>query len=415
MSDTSPRAANRFAAVALATLMSLSATIQAAVPSAFFTSARDEALAGAPTDEGELSVPWFDRIQLRVSRDDSDQAKQGYSARLRPKTPGQYRAEKAILALRASRNAAGTTEVIGAALQRRFELLIELNLQQQQQRLASKRQRLAQRAVKAQRASVGSSEFRPGALQQAELRVTATRRQARLAGHRLKRSQQQIAALLSGTQAASASIDLGDLLAIDALMPALTAATQLAAGAGGNEHNPALDLARLDVDIARQQLERERKRSGLGLRFIELRHDRDRDNRGGDNRITIGIDMPLGRSFSSSDRQLQHNQAEYRMHRLHRRQQLEREQVEDELSLLLEEYHIQQDALADINTRLARHNRSTPVVLTLALQRERLDAHERQALLQADIYRRYIDALSLKGLLATEPLRNWLIAGNPVL
>ena len=384
----------------------------AAVPAGYFTAARDEALTDSPV-AGEVSVPWFERIQLRGSIDDSDQNAQSYAARLRLKTPGQISAEKQILSLQASRNSADSSVLFSAALERRFLLLIDLHLHQQQQKLASEQQRLAQRTVTAQRAAVGSDAFRPAALQQAELRLTSARRQTSLAGMRLKRTQQRFAALLPAGQSGTAGVGIDGLLPVAGLAADLESADGIAGDAAG--HNPEMQLALLEASIAREQLARERGRSGLGLRFVELRHSLDDDNRSGDNRITIGIDMPLGKTFASSSRQLQHNEAEYRMHRLHRRQELQREQVEGELGLLLEEYQLQQDSIADISRRLARHNRSTPVALTLALQRQRLDMRERQAQLQADIYRNYIGALSLRGLLAAEPLRNWLVAGRPVL
>ena len=403
----------------LVTVMAVLLSMPAAgVPASYFTAARDEAL-NETVPDGEADVPWFERIQLRASIDDSDQNAQSYAARLRLKTPSQISAEKQILALQASRNSAESSVVFSAALERRFLLLIDLRLHQQQQELAAAQQRLAQRGVNARRAAIGSEAFRPAALQQAELRLSASRRQLRLATRRLERTRKRVAALLPGgdsawPEAASEAITLDDMVPIAALAADLESANSSVPDDAAGQ-NPEMQRALLEANIAREQLARERGRSGLGVRFVELRHSLDDNNRSGDNRITIGIDMPLGKTFASSSRQLQRNEAEYRIHRLHRRQHLEREQVEGELALLLEEYQIEQDSIADISHRLARHNRSAPIALTLALQRQRLDRRERQAQLQADIYRSYIAVLRLRGLLAAEPLRNWLVAGQPVL
>ena len=385
-----------------ALLLALPMSALAAVPAAYFNGARDEALEHAAAAPGETIVPWFERIQLRASRDDSAQSRRSYAARLRLKTPGQYSAEQDLLALHASRNSATTTAAFSDALKRRYQRLIELYLHHQQQRLGRDRQRLAERAIAAQRAAIGSSTFRPAALQQAELRLAAARRRARIAEHRLQRTRRQIDALSPTT----VSLEPGELPPIEGL-PAVLHTT--------DTHNRALDLARIDAAIARQELARERSSGGFGLRFVELRHSSDNSNTSGDNRITIGIDMPLGRSYSSSEKLLQRDQADYRMHQLHRSQQRQREQAEDELMQLLDEYRIQRQGLTDIDSRLARRDRDTPATLTLALLRERLDSRERLALLRADIYRLYIDVLAVSGRLSAEPLRNWLIAGQPVL
>ncbi|MEN8129498.1 MAG: hypothetical protein ABFS45_04740, partial [Pseudomonadota bacterium] len=183
----------------------------------------------------------------------------------------------------------------------------------------------------------------------------------------------------------------------------------------------ALGLALLDADIARQRLHREQGRSGFGLRFMELRYERESGDSDDAYRLTAGIDFPTGGStFAASERQMQYNEAEYRMHRLHRQQARESDQAESELDLLMAEYQLLQNRRADLDARLKRYQahggRSTPVLtLTLGLKREQLDYRQRQIDIEADIYRRYIDTLHLQDRLAAEPLRNWLANGRPVL
>jgi len=157
--------------------------------------------------------------------------------------------------------------------------------------------------------------------------------------------------------------------------------------------------------------------SGFGLRFLELRDASERSNSGGDFRLTVGIDFPTGRTFAASERQIRYNDTEYRMRQVYRRQAGDRARAEEELELLIDEYRIHRDRLADLDARLGRHNRSTPVMLTLTLElkREQLNTRSRLIGLEADIYRRYIDAIHLRGLLPLEPLRNWLVIGRPAL
>jgi hypothetical protein len=394
-------------------LLVFPATATAGVPAVYFTGARDEALVGAPPEEGEITVPWFDRVQIRGAADDSDQERRAYAARLSIKTPTQYLAEKEILNLRANRGVATARVALSAALRQRYRLLIDLHHRQLQSRLAEAQRRLAQRTVDALRAVAGTGEFRPGALQQAELRLTVAYQNTRLAERRWRRTRRRFNAFLpAGHESAavtSGEVELGELLDVDNVSSWLRGADET----DDAHHNAAVNLARLDANLAREEQERERGRSGFGLRFLEVRHDSENGNADGDYRLTIGIDMPLGRSFASSERHLRRNEAEYRMHRLHRAQRREREQIDDELDLLIGEYRIHHERLDDIDTRLARYNRSTPATLTLELQRERLDSRGRLIALQADICQRYIDTLHLRGLLAAEPLRNWLVVGRP--
>lgn len=396
-----------------ALLTALSAV--AGVPAGYFTSARDEVMQQAPASDGKVAVPWFERVQVRAAHDSSDQHQRSLAARLNLKTPGQYSAEKQILNLRANRSAASYQEAFSEALHERYQLLIELNRQQQQVHLAAQQQQLTEKAVTSMRALAGSSEFRPSRLQSEELHLAALKEDHHLATLRLQRTRRRFDALLPAVHArvvtTQAEIDLSDLLPVDRL------ATLPETGHGDDDepHSAALRLALLDASIAREQLQREQGRSGLGLRFLELRHASERNNSGGDYRLTVGIDFPIGRTFAASERQIQYNDTEYQMHQLFRRQARERARADEELELLIDEYRIYRNQLADLDARLGRHNRSTPVTLTLELKREQLNTRSRLIGLEADIYRRYIDAIHLRGLLAVEPLRNWLVIGRPAL
>lgn len=408
----------------LAALLALGAASPACadLPAAYFRGAAEEAQAGGDDSLSaeQPGVPWFERVQVRASIDDSERHEQSWAARLRLKTPSQIAAERKILNLQSQRGAIHASLAYSDALKRRFLLLVELDLHQRQLQLAETGLRLAQRGVRAQRAAAGSDAFRPSGLQQAELRLQDARRQLKLSALRLRRTRAQIAALIPSRPRAEA-VESGELVAVADLAAALglspdaaySSASDPAAMAGARTSE--MDLALLEADIARQELARERGRGGFGLRFVELRHSFDDSNSSGDNRITIGVDMPLGKTFSSSSRRLQHNQAEYRKHRLHRRQQRERADLEQALALRMEEFELQQQSLKRMRSDLARRDSNTPVALTLALRRQQLDLRARQAALRADLYRDYIELLELRGQLAQQPLRNWLAVGQPTL
>jgi len=392
------------------------------VPNSYFSTARDEVLQQVPAGDDEVSVPWLEGVEVRAARDNSEQRGRSVAARLHLKTPGQISAEKQILNLRTQRVANSYRVALGEALRERYRLLVELGQRQQQRTLARQQQQLSEKSVTALRAMAGSSDFRPKTLQAEELRLAALGEQQRLADRRLRQARRRYDALLpreprhkSSGSNRSDDIDLSNLLPIERLATVLETSTD--GNDDGNDsgqaHSANLDLALLDANIAREQLQREQKRSGFGLRFLEFRHDDDRNTSGGDYRLTVGIDFPVGRSFSTSEKQLQYNESEYRMHQLHRRQARERVRADEELELLLDEYRVYQRRLADLDDRIGRRHHTTAALLTLSLRRERLATRAHLIELTATIYRRYIDTLQLRGLLAAEPLRNWLVNGRP--
>lgn len=402
-------------AVPLTALLTTPQASADGIPVSYFTNAREEVLQQAPMSNGAVAVPWFERVQVRAAHDDSTQHQRSLAARLNLKTPGQYSAEKQLLELRANRSAASYRAALSETLKERYDLLIELNHQQRQLHLTAQQQHLSEKAVSAMRALAGSDEFSPRSLQSEQLRLAAFKEQHQLAAQRLRQTRQRFAGLLSAAHTGAATsrgdVDLSTLLPVDQL----AALPQIGYEEGNEPHSVALDLALLDANIARKQLQREQDSGGFGLRFLELRHDRERGNSGGDYRLTVGIDLPTGRTFAASERQMQYNDAEHQMHQLHRRQARERAQAVEELELLVAEYGLYRRQLDDIEARLARHNQSTLVSLILDLKQEQLTSRSRLIRLEADIYRRYVDALNLRGLLGSEPLRNWLAIGQPVL
>ncbi|MEN8132240.1 MAG: hypothetical protein ABFS45_19090, partial [Pseudomonadota bacterium] len=243
------------------------------IPPEFFTGVRDEVMQSA-TYSGDASVsPWLERLQIRLGRDNSDQEKQSYAARLRFKTPSQVRAEQNILKLHTHRGSADIRVTFSQELRRRYRLLIELQQRQQHAHLLIRQQQLANKIVAATRSLVGSEQFQPKSLQNAELRLAELSEQQRLAIRRLQRARRRVTNLLPGTSptADDADFDLTEPVPISALAALLTTASD-------NSKRPpsaALGLALLDADIARQRLHREQGRSGFGLRFMELRYERE--------------------------------------------------------------------------------------------------------------------------------------------
>ena len=373
--------------------------------------------AGDYRTDGDSSVPWLERLQMRLGRDNSDTHKQTYAARLRLKTPSQIQAERDILELRSGRGRLSHLDVLSESLADRYRLLVELDRQQREVDLLQREQRLSQRGVTAMRRLAGSDDFRPDRLQAEELRLQATSDRLALARHRLRQTKTRAAALAGLQQLPGDGIGKPTLIPVDELSQLIAASGPNNTGpdTGDAGNNPALRLALLETDIARRQLRREQGRSGFGLRFMQLSYERE-DRNDDVYQLTVGIDLPTGRrSFASADRHQRFNEAEYRMHRIQRQQAGKRRAAAAEFELLMSEYRAIGRQLQGLDRRLRRQGSGTPIGLKLELERSRLSSARRQAELRNDLYQRAIDSLDLQGSLSVEPLKNWLAPGQPLL
>lgn len=379
------------------------------IPRALLASAHDDStLYQASSAVG--SVPWLERLQLRLSGDDSRDSKKTYAARLYPKSAAQHRAESKILSLGSRRNALSYRVELNQTLVERYRLLVDLDLQQRQTDLLQREHDLTQASVQSLRKFAGSDEFRPSQLQSEELHLDSARDRLNLNRRRQQQLEDKVAALAGLPQSAAADIALPQLTAVADLEVLLTDLETIAFPPSDNTE---LRLAQIESEIERQHLQREKGRSGFGLDFMQLGVERA-DNADDVHKFTVGIDFPTGSSsFSTAQRQQKSNEAEYRMHRLHREQNVKKARNKAEIALLLTEYHTIDGQLAELNRRLGRQTAVAPVILKLELGREHIDAERRRAQLRHELYLRFVDQLALYGKLTEEPLRNWLAPDRP--
>jgi hypothetical protein len=391
--------------------------------SAAATPALDNFLLAALTDVDELNdlkTPltleglslWIEEAQVRVRTrsaqdfDYSNNTKESYGLRIKPKAWGQREAEQHILSLRSKQQDVKQQQALNKAFTQRYLILLELIAQQNQTRQLLLSETLLEKEVRLNRLLFSSEEVSAEKLLDAEVALEQAKAMAKLSLRRLNTLQ----ATLQFSEDSRESLINPDNLAWLITLPELQSELSKKVN---DQTAPAIQQAQLQLELAQAERQQAKSMQQLGINLIDLQfQDAKQDNMA----FMVGINIPLGsETFKTTVKQYDVADSTIElMTKTNAATQTLTEQLQ-KINWLLDEWNLAQTQYKQIVTRLQKDYTKNNPALTLTLKKILFKHSKELSTLHQQALTLYINYLALSGQLAQQPLRNWISKGNPEL
>jgi len=363
----------------------------------------------SPDSSSDLSLnmwdSWVDNSEIRLSDNDLSSSKnQSYSLRFRFKNSGQKTAEDELLGLSSQRGHAERYQYHLILLRKIYLDIINVIELTQKRDLLQQQLNMAEIEVNAYTSQVSTKVFNPARLQKVDIDRERLRSLLHINKQSLNRSLLKLNASVSEQKIAQQFFNYQQwLISIDSIMAQLDTDIRL-------QNHPALQKLKLETNIARKQVLREKARKSAAVNFFEVEYDADKSSYG----ATIGIRIPIGNnSFDSVMKNNNYHQTQLNW-------DLKFQSIKESMTsshFLLDEYYEtykQERALLGLfKKRLKRMRTSENPELILSLKKQIQQQLTMEHEIRVKILREYINLLFLSGNLAAPPLRNWIEKETP--
>ena len=396
---------------------SVSATNLATAAERFILDAHTEAVSATSATLRSPEIKgmnyWVEDIQLRQSTEFTNSpfgrgASPTYQVRVTPKAWGQTQAEQAVLQLRSEEQEVQHKQALNSALYRRYQLLVDLMAQYAAVQQLINSFSLLNAEVQISRSLVGGRDFNTKLLE-TEVAVARTQGLIQVGLQRLNFLRAQIG-LPPDTEGQVIAQNRPDWF-ID--YPQIQEAMRL-------ELDPQqiLGVSETRLQMERISLEdnvlKTKQRFGIAALSADYTFSANRSSNSA--QIMLSLNIPLGAdNFKSIDNRyaLQEAQNAYAQRlaadtyalRIMRLNMLQ----------LLQEWDLTKVSLQKNTARLASNGAKTDPELALTLRLEQSRQIKDQGDLEQKIMVTYVEYLYRSGLLAAQPLRNWIRRDSPAI
>lgn len=360
---------------------------------------------------------WVEDVQIRQNTQSTinpfaSGASTAYQFRLTPKAWGQRAAEQGVLSVRAGLQEAQSKDALNGALYRRYLVLLDHFAQRAATQHLIVSSGLLEGEVQINRSLVGSREFSAKKLLDAEVALARSQGLAGISLRRLNTLRAQLS-LPPRTEAQVLSESKPEWF-IDHRQIRQTIGQELSP-----EQLPAITRSRLEAQRIGFEADVIKARQRLGIVSISAEvvvganNSNSSDNR---SQFTVSVNIPLGSgNFKSIDSRyaLQEAQVAYQQRQaadLHSLGLMRTSMLQ-----WLEEWELVQASLQKNAGRLTTSAVKTDPELALTLRTEQIRQLKELADVEQKAVAAYIDYLYLSGLLAEQPLRNWIRHGGPAI
>ena len=360
---------------------------------------------------------WVEDVQIRQNTESTinpfaSGASTAYEFRLMPKAWGQRAAEQGVLGARAALQEAQRKDALNGALYRRYLVLLDFLAQRAAAQHLIISSSVLEGDVQINRSLVGSREFSAKRLLDAEVALARSRGLAGVSLRRLNALRFQLD-LPPSSEAQVLADDKPDWL-IDHRQIRQTIGQELSL-----EQMPAVTRLRLEVERVSFEADVIKARQRLGIVSLSAEYTVGANNSNSTENRTqfmVSLNIPLGSgNFKSINSQyaVREAQAAYQQRQaadLHSLGLMRTSMLQ-----WLDEWELIQASLQKNAGRLTTTAAKTDPELVLTLRTEQIRQLKELADVEQKAMAAYIDYLYLSGLLAEQPLRNWIRQGSPAI
>ena len=346
---------------------------------------------------------WVEDAELNWKANDfGDFNDQQVSIDVSLKNSAQLQAEESILGMGKEKVDIKQSIYHQNQLLQRFQQMIGLIEQQKRSSLLKHQRGIGQAELNNWKASVLSDQFRPDKLQQADIsldEIWANELDNKAA---IKRYQNNT----SNNQSR-----LGAKNTLN-LQQVLNTMQRILESGEYERYNPYIRKARLEMNLAQKQQQREYAKESFGVDSIKLQYD-NKDEAFG---ASVGIRLPITKN--SFETKLKKQEIYYSTLGLNNtRSRIVKQLRNKQFSVLRlqDEWRSNLKVMNKLAKRMMRIRQTGNTQLILDLQSEQLIYRKRQNEISIQALKEYIAFLHHAGMFAMQPSRNWLQVGAPLL
>lgn len=389
------------------------------------TPALDKFLLAAQSDINILNDPdataalegvseWIEssevRVRSKINEEFNDRSRsESYAVRVKPKAWGQRDAEQAVLALRTNQQHVNNEQLLNAALNRRYLILLELIAQQNHTRLLFLSTTLFEKEVNINRAQVNSKEFDAEKLLDSEVALEQGSAAAQFNLKRLNALQTQLNLPLDTKESLIEPENMDWLI----MLPEIQA---LMSNGLEEQSTLATRESQLKLSIAQAELQQLKTTQQLGIDLLGFEYQDSKLDSVDFMTFMVGINLPLGSEnykTTAKRRDVSEINQELGNTLYAAKQNLNDKSIK--INWLIDEWHFTQTQIKQISARLQKAYAKTNPLLSVALQKEQLKQLKDLTNIHQQALSVYINYLTVSGQLIQQPLRNWITKGTPVL
>lgn len=393
--------------------------------SAAATPALDKFLLAAQSDINTINDPnataalegvseWIEssevRVKSKVNEEFNDRSRsESYAIRVKPKAWGQRDAEQAVLALRANQQHVDNEQLLNAALNRRYLILLELIAQQNQTRLLLLSTTLFEKEVSINRAQVNSKEFNAEKLLDSEVALEQGNAAAQFNLNRLNALQTRAGLPLDTKESLLAPENMDWLIMLPEIQTLMS--DDLKA-----QNTLATRESQLKLSVAQAELQQLKSTQQLGVDLLGFEYQDSKLDSVDFMTFMVGINLPLGsENYKTTAKRRDVSDINQELGNTLYAAKQNITDKSTKINWLIDEWHFTQTQIKQISARLQKEYAKTNPLLSIALQKEQLRQLKDLASIHQQALSVYINYLTVSGQLIQQPLRNWITKGTPAL
>ncbi|SHE23402.1 hypothetical protein [methanotrophic endosymbiont of Bathymodiolus puteoserpentis (Logatchev)] len=177
---------------------------------------------------------------------------------------------------------------------------------------------------------------------------------------------------------------------------------------------PAVLNEHLALEMAKAKGELIKTEGQLGVNLLSFGY-KDRAIGGDNMTFQVGINIPLGRHFSSAESQYELYEAQTHLNDRITAIAQSLTNIQKEISWLMEEIKLADLQVHRVQKHLEKEYVKANPLQTIQLRKELIEYRKKRNDIKIKALSLYVSSLTLSGFLIREPLRNWIQSGTPEL
>lgn len=389
------------------------------------TPALDKFLLAAQSDINTLNDPnataalegvseWIEssevRVRSKINEEFNDRSRsESYAIRVKPKAWGQRDAEQAVLALRANQQHVDNEQLLNAALNRRYLILLELIAQQNHTRLLFLSTTLFEKEVNINRAQVNSKEFDAEKLLDSEVALEQGNAAAQFNLKRLNALQTQLNLPLDTKESLIEPENMDWLIMLPEIQTLMSSGLE-------EQSTLATRESQLKLSVAQAELQQLKTTQQLGIDLLGFEYQDSKLDSVDFMTFMVGINLPLGsENYKTTAKRRDVSEINQELGNTLYAAKQNLNDKSTKINWLIDEWHFTQTQIKQISARLQKAYAKTNPLLSIALQKEQLKQLKDLTNIHQQALSIYINYLTVSGQLIQQPLRNWIAKGTPIL
>lgn len=360
-----------------------------------------------------MAGSWLDEAQFRFNASegnkfDTKERGQSYEIRVRPKAWGQHEVEESILDLRSEQQNYSYNFALNAALKKRYLVLLAYLEQHNITQYLFNLLALSTQEAEFIRSEVMTDRFSAEKFFDAVEMTEQSEGLAILNLARLNALQTQIGVPLDTADSVLHTFT------VESMLDPTDYTDKFVDMNNALQSAPAVLNEHLALEMAKAKGELIKTERQLGVNLLSFGY-KDRAIGGDNMTFQVGINIPLGRHFSSAESQYELYEAQTHLNDRITAIAQSLTNIQKEISWLMEEIKLADLQVHRVQKHLEKEYVKANPLQTIQLRKELIEYRKKRNDIKIKALSLYVSSLTLSGFLIREPLRNWIQSGTPEL